>query len=124
PPERPVADGEATQPVSREQVQAAWSPTQPIDGQPTVFQPTAALTQPAPPPSAKEHRAAAAATVVMPPPAAARPQVAAPVANVPPKRRVGLVVGLVAALLVVAAAGFALKGRGPGEAASTAAAAS
>ncbi|WP_457337811.1 serine/threonine protein kinase, partial [Rhizobacter sp. P5_C2] len=64
PPERPLADGEATQPVSREQVQAAWSPTQPIDGQATVFQPTVAATQPvaaAPAQGAGAQRAAGAA---------------------------------------------------------------
>jgi len=108
PPERPLADGEATQPVSREQVQAAWSPTQPIDGQPTVFQPTVVATQPA---AAAAPRAAATAAVPAPP----RRDAAAPPAAEPPKRRGVLIAGLAGVAVLAIAAVFAMKGRGQPE---------
>jgi hypothetical protein len=117
PPERAPADGEATQPVSREQVQAAWSPTQPIDGQPTVFQPTVAAPRPAAVPvpgvSANAHRAAAATadkTVVSP-----RREPAEPAAVEPPKRRGLLIAGIAGVAVLAIAAVFAMKGRGQPE---------
>jgi len=111
PPERPLADGEATQPVSREQVQAAWSPTQPIDGQPTVFQPTVAATQPK---AAVAPRTAAvvSAPALSPPPAPPRRDAAAPPAAEPPKRRGVLIAGLAGVAVLAIAAVFAMKGRG------------
>ncbi|SHN35750.1 serine/threonine-protein kinase [Rhizobacter sp. OV335] len=121
PPERPLADGEATQPVSREQVQAAWSPTQPIDGQATVFQPTVAATQPgAPVPvqSAGAHRAVGAA-VPPPPPAPPRRDAAAPAAAESPKRRGVLIAGIAGVAVLAIAAVFAMKGRGQPEVAPT-----
>ena len=121
PPERPLADGEATQPVSREQVQAAWSPTQPIDGQPTVFQPTVAVTQPgaaAPAQNAGLPRAAGAA-VQPPPPAPPRRDAAPPPAAESPKRRGVLIAGIAGVAVLAIAAVFAMKGRGQPEVAPT-----
>ena len=125
PPERPLADGEATQPVSREQVQAAWSPTQPIDGQPTVFQPTVAATQPgaaAPAQGAGAQRVAGAAVAPVlqsPSPAAPRRDAAAPPMAEPPKRRGVLIAGIAGVAVLAIAAVFAMKGRGQPEVAPT-----
>jgi len=131
PPERPLADGESTQPVSREQVQAAWSPTQPIDGQATVFQPTVAATRPggaAAAQGADVHRAtgvaggagAGAAPAVPPaPPAAPRREAAAPATAEPPKRRGVLIAGIAGVAVLAIAAVFAMKGRGQPEAEPT-----
>ena len=127
PPERPLADGEATQPVSREQVQAAWSPTQPIDGQATVFQPTVAVTQPGVAAAARNagaHRAAGAASgaepaVQSPPPAPPRRDAAAPAAAESPKRRGVLIAGIAGVAVLAIAAVFAMKGRGQPEVAPT-----
>ncbi|KQU80689.1 MULTISPECIES: serine/threonine-protein kinase [unclassified Rhizobacter] len=112
PPERPLADGEATQPVSREQVQAAWSPTQPIDGQPTVFQPTVAATQPKTAVAPRTAAVVPSPPLSPPPPAPPRREVAALPAAEPPKRRGVLIAGLAGVAVLAIAAVFAMKGRG------------